>query len=238
MDTVAETYHLKCRKGVWYYRRRVPDHLVGALGKAIIQHSLDTKSLKQAKRRREVADIEWSARFAAAEGAPPDARPVPIEQTASAVPHMSNARLKQLVWDYVARTDARFQERIAADPPESEEDKSLIKMNIEETLQVHMDRDDPNGAASIYITGNRILGAAGIARDQLGAQASAFHELVRRALIELDRRRLAHNADDHCRQTFDELFNREKPPKVAFSELAKQRLQRIQEEASSNHISA
>ena len=48
---------------------------------------------------------------------------------------------------------------------------------------------------------------------------------------------MAHNADDHCRQTFDELFNREKPPKVAFSELAKQRLQRIQEEASSNHIS-
>ena len=237
MDRVAETYHLKCRKGVWYYRRRVPDHLVGTFGKAVIQHSLDTKSLKQAKRRREVADIEWSARFSAAEGAPPDAGPVPIEQTASTVPHTSNARLKQLVWDYVARTDARFQERIASEPPTSEDEKSDIKMNIEMDLQVIQDRDDPNGAASIYLSGKRILETAGIAPDQLGTQSSAFNELVRRALIELDRRKLAHIQDDHSHGSFDAIFNGARPPDVPFSQLAEQRLQQVKEEAAANGTS-
>ena len=41
---MAESHHLVCRKGVWYYRRRVPEHLVKAIGKTVIQHSLDTKT--------------------------------------------------------------------------------------------------------------------------------------------------------------------------------------------------
>jgi hypothetical protein len=54
---VSATHHLTRRKGVYCYRRRVPDHLVAAIGKCVLQFSLQTKDLKQAKQRREVKDI-------------------------------------------------------------------------------------------------------------------------------------------------------------------------------------
>jgi hypothetical protein len=69
MDKVSATHHLTRRKGDYCYRRRVPDHHVAAIGKSVLQFSLQTKDLKQTKQRREVKDIEWSARPSAAEDA-------------------------------------------------------------------------------------------------------------------------------------------------------------------------
>jgi hypothetical protein len=105
------------RNGTYYYRRRVPLHLVEAIGKRVVRYSLKTTNLKEAKRRREVADIEWSARFAAAENSQPDISRAGTEGT---VRPKCSSNLARLVVDYVMRMDARIQQRLAEDPPESE----------------------------------------------------------------------------------------------------------------------
>jgi hypothetical protein len=57
--------HLLRRSGVYYYRRRVPLSLVEKIGKKVIQHSLETSSFKDAKKRRTMCDLQWDARFEA-----------------------------------------------------------------------------------------------------------------------------------------------------------------------------
>jgi uncharacterized protein DUF6538 len=140
MRNVPETHRLLRRQSVWYYRRRVPEHLVAVFGKSVLQFSLGTRNLKEAKRKREIADIEWSARFAAAEN-----RPSTAAQEALATVHapaLSNASLARLVWDYVERTDERFRPRVADDPPENEEQKAASATGIEIGLQILESRDD------------------------------------------------------------------------------------------------
>jgi hypothetical protein len=66
MKQVSATHLLILRKGVWYYRRRVPNALIPTFGK-IIQFSLHTTSLKEAKKRRAVEDLKWATQFEAAE---------------------------------------------------------------------------------------------------------------------------------------------------------------------------
>jgi hypothetical protein len=47
--TPVSNQHLQRRNGVYYYRRRVPLHLVAKLGKKFVQVSLHTTSLKEEK---------------------------------------------------------------------------------------------------------------------------------------------------------------------------------------------
>jgi hypothetical protein len=98
----------------------------------VLQFSLGTRTLKEAKRKREIADIEWSARFAAAEN-----RSGTTAQGAGtgAAPGLSNASLTRLVWDYVERMDERFRARVAGDPPENEAQKAAITTDVEIGLQ-------------------------------------------------------------------------------------------------------
>jgi len=53
------------RNGVYYYRRRVPLSVIDKLGRKVVQLSLHTTSLKEAKRLRTLRDLEWDARFEA-----------------------------------------------------------------------------------------------------------------------------------------------------------------------------
>ena len=63
MTEVSIKHRLTKRKGVWYYRRRVPLHLVPVFNKKFIQYSLKTKDLNEAAKRRTLADVEWDAQF-------------------------------------------------------------------------------------------------------------------------------------------------------------------------------
>ena len=55
---------LRRQNGVYYYRRRVPLHLVEKFGMKFVQLSLHTKILKEAKKLRTLRDLEWDAKFA------------------------------------------------------------------------------------------------------------------------------------------------------------------------------
>ena len=234
---MAESHHLVCRKGVWYYRRRVPEHLVEAIGKTVIQHSLDTKTFKQAQRLREVKDVEWSARFAAAETGVDQASRLEDAPTERSQRALSDSQLAQLVFDYVGRIDARYQTRAVNDPPDSEAQKREMEADIDVSRQMLQNRDDPCGDEEVYSTGQRILGIAGITREELGPQKTAFDELVRRGLLGLEQRRLARITDDHRQTYFDQMFDAARPPAVTFGELAQQSLHIGQEKAAANDTS-
>ena len=55
--------HLQRRGCVYYYRRRVPQDLVSKFGKKVIQYSLQTSVLSEAKKRCAVHDLKTSAKF-------------------------------------------------------------------------------------------------------------------------------------------------------------------------------
>ncbi|HEX4238036.1 MAG TPA: DUF6538 domain-containing protein, partial [Xanthobacteraceae bacterium] len=63
--TPVSKQRLQRRNGVYYYRRRVPLQLVAKFGKKFVQVSLQTTSLKEAKKLRTLCDLEWDAKFAA-----------------------------------------------------------------------------------------------------------------------------------------------------------------------------
>ncbi|WP_036289979.1 site-specific integrase [Methylosinus sp. PW1] len=232
MEKVSDTHHLVNRKGVWYYRRRVPKALVKAVGKAVIQYSLDTSKKAEAKKRRELEDVKWSAQFEVLL-APQTALPA----TAPAHPHaISKRQLVELVRQYVDRMDEQFQDRYAADPPESEEQKAEMRVDVEIGIGMLVSADDPRGQERVTGVGERIVAAAGQNGVDVALPYAAFAELVRRALLEIDRRKLARLDDDHQHVFFDQLFNPQSPKQTTFGELADQFLKLRLAEATANNV--
>jgi hypothetical protein len=212
MDDMAGTQHLLRRDGVFYYRKRVPKTLVEKVGKAVIQYSLNTSNLSEAKKRRDAENLKWAVRFEALAnpaGNPADG-PAQVLSEADAV---------RLVQQFVEQTDAKNRQRLLDDPPHTEAERAAMKFDAEMEQQVLRNRDNPNGQQMIADAENRILKTAGLPV----AQASAFAEYVRRGLLELDQRKLARLDDDHRPVVFDQQFSREaRSPDVSFADVAKQ----------------
>jgi hypothetical protein len=205
------------RSGVYYYRRRVPAHLVKRIGKSVVQVSLQTTTIKEAKRLRTLNDLEWDARFAAAEESLPEdegeclgSGPVPPS------PPVSESDLVQLVRDYVERQDERARKRHASCAPVTTGERSEMTTNAEFEAQTLRASDDPQAQQWIYHAGQELLKPAGRTFDDPDMPGEALAELVRRALLELSRRRLARLSDDHSRTFFDQLFDPRRPPHVTF----------------------
>jgi hypothetical protein len=144
----------------------------------------------------------------------------------------------RLVHEYVERMDERLRKRFASDPPASEEEKLDMWKEAKLDAQITRDRDDPQADQWIYGAGKEILATAGKSINDPALPSAAFAELVRRGLLELDRRWLARLEDDHRQTFFDQLFNPSRPPQVSFGELADQFLQLTEEEAAANRTSA
>jgi integrase len=236
MKTVSANNHLLRRKGVYYYRRRVPTHLVTVLGRKFIQLSLSTTSLAHAKKLRTVKDLEWDAQFEAAEkkAAPSQAGINSADATNSSA--LSEREVVELVRDYVERMDERFRGRLADDPPESEQVKAEMKVDKELDIQILRNRDDLQADRWVSNTGEEILQSTGRSIHDPSIP-QAFWEIVRRALLELDRRSLARLEDDHRTAFFDQLFNPARPAETKFGELADQFLQHTEEDAAANRTS-
>jgi hypothetical protein len=116
--TPVSNQRLQRRNGVYYYRRRVPLHLVGTFGKKFVQVSLHTTSLKEAKKQRTLCDLEWDAKFAAC-SSPADGGNALAVQTSALAQPFSETELVQLVRDYVARRDRLARMREVKDYPEN-----------------------------------------------------------------------------------------------------------------------
>ncbi len=227
MQTVADSYHLKCRNGIWYYRRRVPQKLVPMFKRQVIQFSLNTVDKAEAKRRRSLEDVVWDARFRAA---------VP-DVSSSHVPDRSpNAMpdLTELVRRYVERTDRNLRLRLSEQPPADLEDLLDRRQDAEMELSVLLTPGDPRQDEWISSTWDQIevaeetkIGDRGVVRDE-------FATLVRRALIEIQRRKLARYDNNYDRTFYDTLFDPVIRSGTSFGRLCDQYLATRLEESDAN----
>ena len=119
MSKVLKKHHLTSRKGVWYYRRRVPPHLIPVIDKKVIQFSLKTKDLNAATKRRPFEDIKWDAIFHDAEEAKKNGSP--------ATATLSRSDALRIVREYVDAEDKKFQINEAKTGPVTEEQKKDIE---------------------------------------------------------------------------------------------------------------
>jgi integrase len=224
------------RGGVYYYRRRVPAHLVKSVGKHVVQASLHTTNAKEAKRLRTLRDLEWDARFEAADaanedvclGSGPTEPPSPI----------AKAELLELVRNYVERQDQQAADRHTASPPITRHEQREMTIESEFEAQTLRARGNEQADQWIYLAGQNVLKPAGKSFDDPNVPGELLAELVRRGLLELSRRQQARLADNHGRVFFDRLFDPDRRPTVTFGELAKQWLSVTEEEATINGLGA
>jgi hypothetical protein len=229
----VSNHHLLRRKGVYYYRRRVPLHLAAAIGKKMIQCSLETTNISEARKRRAMCDIQWDARFeACATTARNDQASV---NTSAKISPSSTAASVQLVRDYVERHDREARKREAQCEPVTWNERTQIQIDAEVEGQSLRARDDLHDQW-VYLAGAEALKPAGKKFTDPDVPGAIFAELVRRGLLELNRRYRARLADDHSRSFFDKLFDPARPAKMTFGQLANQHLQLVEEDAAINGL--
>ncbi|VDC24363.1 site-specific integrase [Pseudogemmobacter humi] len=213
MKIVAETHHLQKRGSIWHYYRRVPLPLVPFIGRAFIKKSLGVSDLKQAKVLRNALNVKVDAQFAAAEQAL--ASP---GKTGDVAP-VSLVVLTEHLRSHIERIDRRSAQRLLSDPPDSEEQRSEMRMDAEITAQILRNRDDPRASEWVLSTSNAVLAEAKapLVSEMTVAQ---FEETVRRGLLELATRRIYRLDDAYDRTHHDPLFDPQRAPSVTFGELA------------------
>lgn len=208
---MSDTYRLQCRNGTWYYHRRVPDHLVVEFGRDVVKVSLGTKSKAEAKKLRTIQDLKWDAQFASFErqGASPS-----VPSSKVTVP------LADIVRDYVKRMDRKSELAITENGPVNRNELASLVENAEIELGILQNPDDPRQGEWISRAWDRVLKSANVSFEPVGPAREQFFALVRRALLEMTRRRLARATDDFGRVHFDEMFNPSRVPSISFGALA------------------
>lgn len=208
---MSDTHRLQCRNGTWYYHRRVPEHLVAEFGRPVVKVSLGTKSKAEAKKLRTIQDLKWDAQFANLErqGSSPS-----VPSSKVTVP------LSDIVRDYVRRMDRKSELALGENAPSSREEWTALVENAQIELDILQNPEDPRREEWISQAWDRVLQAADVSFEPVGPARDQFHALVRRALLELTRRRLARATDDYGRAHFDELFNPSRGPEMTFGALA------------------
>jgi integrase len=224
--SLSQTERLTRRNGNWIYRRRVPKRLVGVLGCKEIHRSLRTSSLKEARRLRAAADVAWDSRFKfleenekASAGAKLPETPAPI----------STQEMLRRVQEYVLSMDAKAADASLRDPPASEAERDAMLESVGMAETILRDRDDPR--ALEWICGTLVQLTA---PNHPSLAEAAFGEIVRRALIELERRKLDRLNDRFSSAASDLLFSHNVMLELCFGDLAQQFLNLTQEEATAN----
>jgi len=222
MEKVSTTLHMFQRKnGVWYYKRRVPEDLVGALKTKTIQFSLGDTNVKIARKRREVADVEWTSRFDEARANLKSGGKIAPEADPNAQRPLTRPLAMRLVQEDVERRDRLREEAWRSDPPLRGYEFAEARKEIEGDLYIGLGRAR-NYDCDEFIASNadRLLKQGGAVIDE--KRRPEFQELVRRGAVELSRRALAHLEGDRSQSHFDDLFDPKQPPPVTVAELVAQ----------------
>ena len=196
---MPKNHNLPNRKGVWYYRRRVPQGLEKAIGKSVIQFSLKTKDFKVAARMRDELDVTWNERFANLAEQSDD--PVQVK---SALSHHDALRI---VREYVQKTDLKFQRQETTRGTVSKGIKRDIEFDLGLSEQTVADISNMEGELEVGRNVRQLLKAKNIELEVDDPVRDDFFEFVRRALIEVYRRAKARHQQDFSHSYFDELFS-------------------------------
>ncbi|WP_176251339.1 site-specific integrase [Sulfitobacter sp. HGT1] len=231
MKDVSKSLYLVKRGEVWHYHRRVPIPLVHIIGKQFFKRSLSTKDFKAAQTLRNAYNVKVDAELLAAKNALTDAS---VDDRPS--DPASLATLTEYLRQHIAGLDKREAEAQIADPPEDEHQRNEIKKDIEIALQTLRSRDNPNGAAWIDSTIEKLAKTQGANFE--GMQVfTEFAEVIRRGLMELQHRNLDRINDRYDRSFHDPLFNPDRAPGVTFDELVKIFWTECSEEYRQNDVS-
>lgn len=226
MSELSGTQNLIQRRGTWYYNRRVPQHLVEALGRPLIRVSLGTRDKTEAKKRRALKDVEWDARFDALEAS---------EATTIAVAEVAD--ITAVVRAYVDRKTAELDKRLSVDPPTDPDIRRDRIVEADQTISTLRDPANPELDAWVSRIGKEILSEANAPTPAEGEEYARFASLVVRGLVELTRREMALFQGDRSRAFFDHLFDPDRARSVPFREVANQFLTQRMEEAKVNRHS-
>jgi integrase len=217
MEKVADNQFLQKRGDNWSYFRRVPAHLVPLLKRTFIKKSLSTSDIKKARSLRNIETVRVDALFARLERNGIAALP---GETKLGAKHVSLPVLEEYIRKAVTTIDRQSEDRLAADPASSADELGDMRFNAEIELGILKNPDDPRRDEWIASFGERVLRDAG-AEIENREELIRFGSLVRRALIELQVRKLGRYDDDPAGHR-DPLFDPKRKPEVSFKALAAQ----------------
>ena len=195
---MPKKHRLLKRGNTFYYHRRVPPHLVDALGKKVVKVSLGTGNLSKATQLRSIKDVEWDETFRSAEMHAADAKTLPL---------MTEVLAVSLVRAYVEERDAEWAKRLANDPPASEDERHEMLKEAFEDRGFLSEADNPEGHRAIWYAHQKITDGSAYQFNNKTFGNSEFVELIRRALLELSRREVARLKHDFSKSSFDHLFD-------------------------------
>ncbi len=232
MNSVADTFHLQKRGDVWHYYRRVPKHLVQVLGKGFIKRSLGVTSRSEAKRLRAIEDVKTDALFASLE------RQVSLTKSKPSSDHreISLQMLTEHVRMTVRDLDKKNADRFLTEPPADKDELRELSRNASIELGILTNIDDPRREEWISLAMQRFSGEVG-ALDLAPEIHDKFYDIVRRGLIELQRRKVDRYSDLHDKQYHDQLFSPQARASVSFRELAKSFVREKEIEFTANEVS-
>ena len=211
---MADKYRLQKRGDTWHYYRRVPQHLVQALGKQFIKKSLGVKSHSEAIKLRSIEDVKIDALFAEYEKDGGKQAPLVGSQNHP----ISLSMVTEYVRSYVSDVDAKNVEKLVADPAESKKIQHDMYVNAGIELGILNNPEDPRQWQWIdHLTAKILkdLGSGCHVADLL----PHIEDAARRALLELQRRKIDRYQDKYDRSFYDTLFDPAKPVSVTFDEV-------------------
>lgn len=231
---MSKKFHLIKRNGVYYYRRRVPQHLISALGKDFIQHSLKTKNHSKAAKLRAIADVEWDAIFQNAE----DAK----ENGSTLKSTLSRSEALVLVREYLEIWDKKFQKMEAQYSEITAEQLREIRIEHEIFVQILEDPSDPEAELIVGKGGSDLLEERGIDLGLSLSERADFFGFMRRGLLELYRRAAARGRQDFSTSHHDHLFAPEDTKakltaSTTFGELSSQYFEMYAKDAANKNVS-
>ncbi len=215
---MSRSNHLLQRDGIYYYRRRVPDRLVASIGRRIIQFSLGTSDKTRANKLREVHDVKCSALFAKATSEIDSDTQASDNSPAQKLNALSRNQAARLAWEYFVRMDTKASESFKNDGPSTDKEREELKLQAEFELQSAESIDDPNGWQAAHWTAEKLLAEKNLSSFGSDQIENEFILLLRRAMSEVARRRLARLEAGYS-PTYDTVFDPANPPYRWFTRL-------------------
>ena len=197
MFDVSKPQGLLRRGSVYYYRRRIPLDLIQKFGgKRELRESLGTSDHAQAKARRNAVAAKFDAQFAAARATPNTDLPV-VEKT-------TNGEALARIRNYVAQENAKRAENYLSIDWATQPDYHLSCLtNVAALVELYKDPSNDATVEAMTEAGEAIF------RTSNPLEYADSWGLLHRAVLELERRRLARLRADYQHPTFDHLFGDE-----------------------------
>lgn len=200
MKDVAKTPYLWKRDGVWYFKRRVPAHLVDRAKTPVVKYSLETSDLAEAKRRLRDAIRRADAWFddleAGEAGPPPDGK-----SNLSAPRRITVDELLEHARVIVEEESGRHERKLMSNPALNAEAKANRLDGVGYVVTVAKNPDHPEHEIEVDKLAGRIAARAGGTPNDADLLSVAA-----RALTELARRQEAQVLGDFDTVTFDKRF--------------------------------